>query len=131
MLGDKIKELRKSKRINQMTLSKYLNVSKGAIGMWETNKREPDIQTIKQIANYFNVSLDYLLENESKETNKKNQEKIKSESNYEITSEQNYEKILKLVLFDEIENITSDMINEVKEFAKLVKLREKQKIMGD
>lgn len=131
MLGDKIKELRKSKRINQMTLSKYLNVSKGAIGMWETNKREPDIQTIKQIANYFNVSLDYLLENEFKETNKKNQEKIKSESNYVITSEQNYEKILKLVLFDEIENITSDMINEVKEFAKLVKLREKQKIMGD
>lgn len=131
MLGDKIKELRKSKRINQMTLSKYLNVSKGAIGMWETNKREPDIQTIKRIANYFNVSLDYLLENEFKETNKKNQEKIKSESNYVITSEQNYEKILKLVLFDEIENITSDMINEVKEFAKLVKLREKQKIMGD
>lgn len=131
MLGDKIKELRKSKRINQMTLSKYLSVSKGAIGMWETNKREPDIQTIKKIANYFNVSLDYLLENESKETNKQNQEKIKSESNYVITSEQNYEKILKLVLFDEIENITSDMINEVKEFAKLVKLREKQKIMRD
>lgn len=61
MLGDKIKKLRNKKGITQQELADLLSVAKSTIGMWENNKREPDLLMLKQIANYFEVSIDYLL----------------------------------------------------------------------
>lgn len=61
MLGDKIKELRNKKGIYQQELANILSVSKSTVAMWETNKREPDLETIKKIASYFGVSTDYLI----------------------------------------------------------------------
>ena len=63
MFGEKLKELRKNKNISQIDLANELQVTKGAVGMWETNKRTPDIDTLKRIAQYFEVSVDELLEN--------------------------------------------------------------------
>lgn len=61
MLGDKIKELRNKKGIYQQDLADALSVSKSTVAMWETNKREPDLEMIKKIADYFNISTDYLI----------------------------------------------------------------------
>lgn len=63
MLGTTIKKLRKDIGITQMVLAKALNVSKSTIAMWETNCREPDLDTIKKIAEFFGVSVDYLTGN--------------------------------------------------------------------
>lgn len=71
MLGEKIKELRQINKVKQEDLCNYFNVARGTISMWETNKREPDVATLKQLANYFHVSLDYLLENEAHESSTK------------------------------------------------------------
>ena len=60
MLGERIKSLRAEKRITQQQLSDYLAVAKSTIGMWENEKREPDIETLAKIAEYFCVSIDYL-----------------------------------------------------------------------
>ena len=68
MLGDKIKTLRKSNKITQMQLSKALGVSTGAVGLWELDKREPDSMTLLKIAKFFNVTVDYLLNNEKDNT---------------------------------------------------------------
>ena len=38
------------------------------VSKWENNEREPDIATLKKLANYFNVSIDYLVENETNST---------------------------------------------------------------
>jgi transcriptional regulator with XRE-family HTH domain len=62
MLGDRIKELRISRKITQKHFGEILNVSQQAIWKWETKKNLPNIETIIRIANYFNVSCDYLLE---------------------------------------------------------------------
>ncbi len=62
MLGDRIKELRNKKGILQQELADALTVSKSTVGMWETNKREPDLETVKEIAIYFHVSVDYLID---------------------------------------------------------------------
>ncbi len=63
MIGDKIKELRNNAGILQQELADELHVSKAAVGMWETGKRTPDLDMIKRIANFFNVSLDWLTGN--------------------------------------------------------------------
>ncbi len=61
MLGDKIKELRENKNLTQSQLSKILGVSPSTIGMWEQNRRSPDNESLKKIADLFDVSIDSLL----------------------------------------------------------------------
>lgn len=57
----RIKELRKSLKINQTELGKLIGVSTSAIGMYEQGRREPDTTTLLKLARLFNVSIDYLL----------------------------------------------------------------------
>lgn len=66
MIGDKIKKLRNKKKIYQQELADALSVSKSTVAMWETNRREPDIETIKKIAAFFNCSISYLLSDKIK-----------------------------------------------------------------
>ena len=60
-IGDRIKGLRKSNHLTQFQLAETLFVSDKTISKWEQNKSEPDIDLLIEIANIFNVSLDYLL----------------------------------------------------------------------
>ncbi|HCL4549696.1 XRE family transcriptional regulator [Clostridium botulinum] len=62
-IGERIKELREEKGINQLELSKILNVHKGSVSNWENNKRTPDADMLTKIADFFNCSVDYLLGN--------------------------------------------------------------------
>ena len=59
-----LKELRERKGITQSELSRKMKVSPSTVGMWEQGRREPDYENLKQLARYFNVSIDYLLDNE-------------------------------------------------------------------
>lgn len=61
MLGDRIKALRIEKNITQQQLADLLAVGKSTIGMWETNKREPDLETIRQIAEILDTPMAFLL----------------------------------------------------------------------
>ena len=58
----RLKEIRKSKGISQLKLSIDLNTTQNTISRYENGKREPGINELIQIADYFNVSIDYLLE---------------------------------------------------------------------
>ena len=62
MFGNVLKNLRMSKGLSQEELSNKFGVSTSTIGMYETNKREPNFDLLKEFANFFNVSTDYLLE---------------------------------------------------------------------
>ena len=57
----RLKEIRKSKGISQIKLAMYLNTSQNTISRYETGEREPGINELIKIADYFNVSVDYLL----------------------------------------------------------------------
>ena len=59
--GDRLRELRLSKGLRQIDLCEILNVSKSAVGAYERNEREPVYKQLMNLADYFNVSLDYLL----------------------------------------------------------------------
>ncbi|MGN0485926.1 MAG: helix-turn-helix domain-containing protein [Acutalibacteraceae bacterium] len=58
----RLKEIRKSRGITQLKLAMDLNISQNSISRYETGEREADYDTLIRIADYFNVSLDYLLE---------------------------------------------------------------------
>lgn len=58
----RLKEVRKSKNISQLRLAIDLNTSQNTISRYETGEREPGITELIKIADYFNISIDYLLE---------------------------------------------------------------------
>ncbi len=61
MFGERLKLLRNKNSMTQQDLANLLNISPSAIGMYEQNRRDPDTDTIKFLADYFNCSVDYLL----------------------------------------------------------------------
>ena len=56
-----IKVLRMEKGINQEQLAEQLHVTRQAVSSWETGKTQPDIETLKAIAEYFGVDLERLI----------------------------------------------------------------------
>lgn len=61
MFGDRLKSLRKALGLTQKELGDKLNVSGRVIGYYESNDRFPDKETLTNIADFFDVSVDYLL----------------------------------------------------------------------
>lgn len=57
----RLKELRKAKKISQLKLALDLNMNQNTISRYEQMKHEADYQTLIRFADYFDVSLDYLL----------------------------------------------------------------------
>ena len=59
--GIKLKELRIEKGLSQRKLGETLGVCNQTVSFWETGSREPDLDSVVKIADYFGVSTDYLL----------------------------------------------------------------------
>ena len=60
-LGKIIKQLRQKHNMTQEDLGKIIDKNRSTIAGYETEGKEPDYETLKKIAIYFNVSTDYLL----------------------------------------------------------------------
>ena len=58
----RLKELRKARRITQLKLAMDLNLTQNTVSRYETGEREPGIAELVRIADYFHISVDYLLE---------------------------------------------------------------------
>lgn len=58
---ERLKELRQEKKLGQVELAKYLDVSKGIISLWENGLREPSMSSLISLAKFFGVSIDYLV----------------------------------------------------------------------
>lgn len=56
-----IKVLRTEQRLSQEQLAEQLNVTRQAVSNWETGKTQPDIETLTQLAEYFDVSVEQLI----------------------------------------------------------------------
>lgn len=59
--ADRLRELRKVRRLSQRELADVVGLSKSSINMYERAEREPCIETLKQFATYFEVDMEYLL----------------------------------------------------------------------
>ena len=57
----KLRELRKERRISQLKLAMDLGMNQNSISRYETGERQADYETLIAFADYFKVSIDYLL----------------------------------------------------------------------
>lgn len=62
MFNERLKKLRQNSKLTQQKLALALDLSPGTIGMYEQGRRTPDFDTLVKIADYFDVSTDFLLE---------------------------------------------------------------------
>ena len=75
-IGTKMIEIRKQKNMTQEDFAKIFHVTRQTVSNWENEKSYPDLQTLVQISNEFNVSLDTML--------KENMNMVKKIDNYKI-----------------------------------------------
>ena len=61
--GDNLRSLIEERNMTQKELAIQLNIAPSTMGSYVQNTREPDFATLKLLANYFDVSIDYLLDN--------------------------------------------------------------------
>lgn len=60
MLRLRLKELREAKHISQAQLAKAVGVGQSTVGMWESGRSVPEYKTLLKVAEYFQVTVDYL-----------------------------------------------------------------------
>ena len=59
--SERLRQLRTARDLSQMEFSKQIGISKSSVNMYERGEREPGLETLELIADYFNVDMDYLL----------------------------------------------------------------------
>lgn len=59
-----LRKIRKERNLNQLKVAMDLNISREALSHYENGKREPSIDILNKLSEYFNVSIDYLINGE-------------------------------------------------------------------
>lgn len=104
MIGQKLKAIRTEKKIKQSDVATFLGCARTTYTQYETGASEPDIDTINKLADYYEVSVEYLLG------------RTESPTSPTVT-----ENDLKVALFGGSGKVTDEMWEEVKNFAEFVK----------
>lgn len=65
MFSERLKELRRSKKLSQVALARELSLTQQAVGKWETGRSQPDPDTLRRLADFFDTTVDYLLDRSS------------------------------------------------------------------
>lgn len=60
MPGNRLKQLRKAKRLRQKDVAEQLGITREAYNQYENNRRQPSASVLVQLAAYFQVSIDFL-----------------------------------------------------------------------
>ena len=103
MIKDSIKQLRVRHSLSQKQLAEQLGISQQTVAKWESGNASPKPALIKRIAEYFDVSADYLLGIKPKIDDR------------EVIA----------ALFSDADDITDDMYGDAKRFAEFVKQNRK------
>lgn len=110
MLGKRLKKLRKERGLLQKDIAQILNITTSAYGYYEQDKRDPDTKTLRILADFYNVSVDYLLGR----TNIRNPyDDISSISSKE---------------FSDIDELSPESKKELEKFIELLKLKDKMEM---
>jgi Predicted transcriptional regulators len=60
-IGDRLEKLRKERKLSQNDMAKFLGITRQGYGNYESGARRPDNETLQKLADFFEVSTDYLL----------------------------------------------------------------------
>ncbi len=107
MNGNKLKNLRENKGLLQKELADKIGISLSSISMYERGERQPDNDTLKKFSKFFNVTVDYLLDNKldnpidkellEQEILKKALQKAGFMENEDDLTDEELEKVIKFV----------------------------------
>ena len=75
MFAERLKSLRKEQNLTQQKIAEKLNISRGSYAQWEAQRTQPSSKSLETLADFFNVSTDYLLGN----TDNKNSTKFEDD----------------------------------------------------
>lgn len=103
---NRLKQLRLERGLLQSDIAKIIKKSERTVGFYETGERDMNTETLSTLADFFNVSIDYLLGK---------------------TNIRNIEDEFKFAYHKEMEGLTEDEIKEALEFYKMVKNRKNEK----
>lgn len=59
-----LKKIRKQRKLSQLKVAMDLSISREALSYYENGKRNPDVEMLKMLSEYFGVSIDYLINGE-------------------------------------------------------------------
>jgi len=122
--GNILKELRSNCGLTQFQLAKILDISKSNISKYEAGSVEPNMDTLIRIANYFNVSVDYLFGNDTHDCHAQNNNNINKA--HESTGENFFffffdeENILRNIFTNRIKSAIADIGLSENDFKKTV-----------
>ncbi len=102
---NRLKQLRLERGLLQSDIAKVIKKSERIVGFYETGERDMNTETLSILADFFNVSIDYLLGK---------------------TNIKNIEDEFKFAYHKEIEGLTEEEIKEALEFYKMIKNRRKK-----
>ncbi len=101
---DVLYKLRKEKKMSQQDIGNLIGISSQAVSKWETGISEPDNKSLKKLANFFNVSIDYLLNNtEINDNELKEQEALRK-------------ALVNAGFMEDIEDLTDGELNKIMRF---------------
>lgn len=110
MIGQKLKEIRTEKKIKQSDVAAFLGCARTTYTQYETGVSEPDINTINKLADFFGVSVEFLLG------------RTEISTKTPVTKDD-----LMVALFGGKDDVTPEMWDEVKRFAEFVKQKNDKK----
>src|SRR5690606_16183760 len=74
--GDRLKKLRESKKLSQQQLAEKLNINRSTYARYELSQTQPDYETLQKLADFYDVSTDYILTGIDKKLSKKDERDI-------------------------------------------------------
>ncbi|WP_018592574.1 helix-turn-helix domain-containing protein [Terrisporobacter glycolicus] len=116
MFGSRLRELRIEKDIKQSDLGKIIGISPSTVGMYEREQRFPDKDILNKLADYFDVSVDYLLGR----TNDKNVYKKITKLDESITT-------IAAHKLNPHDDLSDDAIAKINEYIEFVRMQQNKK----
>ncbi|WP_148550714.1 helix-turn-helix domain-containing protein [Paraclostridium bifermentans] len=113
MFGRRLKELRLEKKINQAELGEIIGISPSTVGMYEREQRFPDKDTLSKIADYFEISVDYLLGR----TDERNITKKKPKLDPNV-------KTIAAHRLGDIDDLDDDAIEKINEYIEFIRMQQ-------
>lgn len=101
-IGKKIRALREAKRLSQTKAAEILQINNKTLSDYERDISQPDLLTLKQIANLYEVSTDYILGN-----NDENKEVVKDDFQF--------------ALYGEVKDLTDEQKQDLLDMIKIIK----------
>ena len=124
---NRIRELRKQRKLTQKELAKHLKIADSTLSYWEMGRYEPDNKSLMKLADFFHVSIDHILSDEANEGNNTHYSGAENQrfSDTKLLVAEQKVKYVKNPLYErkEFDDLTREEIDKLAEYALFLKSR--------